>query len=79
LQQSQVLILRSKRDVEQLGRQGPISLKWRAQMLVDLERCPVEITSVRNPWVATLETPLGEVLRKFPTLEPAITWLNKAK
>jgi integrase len=63
---------RSVRTKEQLK-------KWRAQMLVDLERCPVEISSIRNQWVVTLDTPMGDVVKKFPTLDPAIQWLNKAK
>jgi integrase len=53
--------------------------KWRAQMLVDLERCPIEIQSIRNTWVAVLEAPGGEVVKKFPTLDPAMVWLSKAK
>jgi len=53
--------------------------KWRAQMLVDLGRCPVEISLVRNSWVVSLETPNGDVVKKFPTLDPAIAWLSKAK
>ena len=53
--------------------------KWRAQMLVDLERCPIEIQSIRNTWVAVLDTSGGEVVKKFPTLDPAIAWLSKGK
>jgi integrase len=63
---------RSVRTKEQLK-------KWRAQMLVDLERCPVEISLIRNQWVVTLDTPMGDVVKKFPTLDPAIQWLNRAK
>ena len=53
--------------------------KWRAQMLLDLERCPVEVTLSRNTWIATLETPQGDVTKKFTTLEPAIQWVSKVK
>lgn len=52
---------------------------WRAQMLVDLGRCPVEINYVRNTWVVSLDTPVGDVIKSFPTLDPAIQWLDKAK
>jgi hypothetical protein len=48
-------------------------------MLLDLERCPVEVTLSRNTWIASLETPRGDVTKKFTTLEPAIQWVSKVK
>jgi integrase len=53
--------------------------RWRAQMLVDLEKCPDGIQSIRNMWVAVVESSNGEISRTFSSLDTAIVWMNKTK
>jgi integrase len=53
--------------------------RWRAQMLVDLEKCPDGIKSVRNSWVASVDSSSGEISKTFTNIDSAITWLNKTQ
>jgi integrase len=48
-------------------------------MLIDLEKCPDGIKSIRNMWVAVVESSNGEISRTFSSLDTAIVWMNKTK
>ena len=53
--------------------------RWRAQMLVDLEKCPDGIKSVRNTWVATVEGANGPITKNFQNIDSAIAWFTKTQ
>lgn len=53
--------------------------RWKAKMLIDLERAPLEARYVRGVWVAKLETPFGQIEFKSNNLQEVIDWILRKK
>jgi len=53
--------------------------RWKAKMLTDLERAPLEASYVRGIWVAKLNTSFGEVEFKSNNLQEVMDWILRKK
>jgi integrase len=53
--------------------------RWKAKMLTDLERAPLEADYVRGVWVAKLDTSFGEVEFRSNNLQEVIDWILRKK
>ena len=67
----------NRKNYERLCRTRDIALKWRSQMISDLDKCPDGIHYSRGFWVAQVEGPNYELVERFAEFETAKKWLSK--
>lgn len=65
------------KNYEKSCRTRDLALKWRSQLLSDLDRCPDGITYERGLWVARVEGPTAELVERFSEFENARKWQSK--
>lgn len=65
------------KNYERSCRTRDIALKWRGQLISDLDKCPDGITYSRGSWVAKVDGPSSELVERFAEFETAKKWLSK--
>lgn len=65
------------KNYERSCRTRDIALKWRGQLISDLDKCPDGMAYARGAWVAKVDGPNSEIVERFAEFETAKRWLSK--